>query len=77
VVSERWAVLTRTTLYCVTLVLTLGSLAIYAIVVLPPPGSPRAFTFLVVPFGSWVLLATAVPIAALVSRRLSHRGADA
>ena len=39
-VSKRWSVLTRATLYCVTLVITLGSLAIYGeLVVLRPAGS--------------------------------------
>jgi hypothetical protein len=69
-VSRRWSILTRATLYCVTLVLTLGSLAIYGEVVLPPPGSPRAFVFVVVSPASWLLMAIVVPIAALVSRRL-------
>jgi hypothetical protein len=76
-VSKPWPVLTRATLDCVTLVVTLGSLAIYGSVVLPPAGSPRAFVFVVVPPGSWLLVALSVPIAALVSRRLSHRGAGA
>jgi hypothetical protein len=42
-----------------------------------PTGSKPAFVFLVVPLGSWLLLTIAVPIAALVSRRLSHRGGGA
>lgn len=62
-VSKRWSVLTRATLYCVTLVLTLGSLAIYGDLVLPPAGSPRAFVFVVVPPVSWVLLTIVVPTA--------------
>jgi len=38
-VSKRWSLVTRATLYCVTLVVTLGSLAIYGeLVVLRPPG---------------------------------------
>ena len=76
-VSKRWPLLTRATLYCVTLVITLGSLAIYGNVVLPPKGSPRAFVFVIVPPGSWLLMATVVPIAALMSRRRSHRGPGA
>jgi hypothetical protein len=73
-VSKRWSALTRATLYCVTLVVTLGSLAIYGDLVMPPAGSPRAFVFVAVPPASWLLLATVVPIASLVSRRLSRRG---
>ena len=77
-VSKRWSVLTRATLYCVTLVITLGSLAIYGeLVVLRPAGSANAFLFVVVPPGSWLLMAIVVPIAAFISRRRSHRGAGA
>jgi hypothetical protein len=76
-VSKPWPVLTQATLYCVTLVLTLGSLAIYGNVVLRPPGSTPAFVFVVVPPASWLLIAVVVPTAALISRRLSHRGAGA
>lgn len=77
IVSKRWSVLTRATLYCVTLVLTLGSLATYGGLVLPPAGSPRAFVFVLVPPVSWALLTIVVPIAALLSRRLSQRDAGA
>jgi hypothetical protein len=78
VVSTLWAVLTRAALYGVTLVITLGSLAIYGdVVVVAPPGSAKAFDFVVVPPGSWLLMAIVVPIAALISRRMSHRGAGA
>ena len=77
-VSKRWSVLTRATLYCVTLVITLGSLAIYGeLVVVKPPGSANAFLFVVVPPGSWLLLAIVVPTAAFISRSRSHRGAGA
>ena len=72
-VSKRWSVLTRVTLHCVMLVLTLGSLAIYGYVVLRPTGSKPAFVFLVVPLGSWLLIAIVVSIAALISGRLSRR----
>jgi len=52
VVSKRWSVLTRATLYSVTLVITLGSLAIYGdVVVVAPPGSANTFVFVVVPPG--------------------------
>jgi hypothetical protein len=76
-VSKRWSVMTRATLYGVTLVITLGSLVSYGNVVLPPAGSPRAFVFVVVPPGSWLLMAIVVPIAALISRRRSQGGAGA
>ncbi len=76
-VSKRWSVLTQTTLYGVTLFLTLGSLAIYGELVQRPAGSPNAFVFVAVPPASWLLMAIAVPMAALISRRLSRRGAGA
>jgi hypothetical protein len=74
VVSKRWSVLTRATLYTVMLVLTLGSLAIYGDVALGPPRPKPAFVFLVVPLASWLLIAIVVPIAARMSGRLSRRG---
>jgi len=76
-VAKRWSVLTRAMLYCVTLVVTLGSLAIYGSVVLPPVGSPRAFVFVVVPPGSWLLITIVVLLTALISGRLSRRGPGA
>jgi len=76
-VSKRWPVLTRATLYCVTFALTLGSLAIYGGLVSPPPGSARAFVFVAVPPASWLLMTIVVPVAALISRRRSHRSAGA
>jgi hypothetical protein len=69
IVSKRWSVLTRATLYGVMLILTLGSLACYGDVVLRPRPQP-AFMFLVVPLGSWLLMTIVVSIAALISRRL-------
>jgi hypothetical protein len=73
-VSQRWSVLTRATLYGVMLILALGSLAFYGDVVWRPRPQP-AFLFLVVPLGSWLLMTIVVPMAALISGRLSRRGA--
>jgi hypothetical protein len=73
VVSKHWSVLTRATLYGVMLFLTLGSLAIYGDVALGPPRPKPAFVFLVVPLASWLLIAVVLPIAALISGRLSRR----
>ncbi len=72
--SKRWSVITRATLHSVMLVLTLSSLAIYGDVVWRPRPQP-AFVFLVVPLGSWLLMSIVVLIAALISGRLSRRGA--
>jgi len=68
VTSKRWSVHTRSTLYSVMLVLTLGSLAVYGYVALGPPTAKPAFVFLVVPMASWLL------IAAFISVRLSRKG---
>jgi hypothetical protein len=71
-VSKRWSVVTRATLYFVTLVVALASLAIYSeLVVVRPPGSANAFLFVIVPPASWVFMAIVVPMAALISGRLS------
>lgn len=71
-VSKRWRVLTRTALYGVTLVLTLGSLTIYGDVAFGPPRAKPAFAFLVVPLASWLLIAIVVPIAAIASGKRSR-----
>jgi len=74
-VSKRWSVVTRATLYCVTLVVTLGSLATYGeLVDLRPPGSANAFLYVVVPPASWVFMTIVVSMAALISGRVSRRG---
>jgi multisubunit Na+/H+ antiporter MnhG subunit len=73
-VSKRWSVITRATLYGVMLILTLSSLAFYGDVVWRPRPQP-AFMFLVVPFGSWLLMTVVVSIAALISGKLSRPGA--
>ena len=77
VVSKRWPALTRAALYVVTLVITLGALACYGKLILPPAGSPRAFVFVAVPPASWLLMAIVVSAAALISHRRSQRGAGA
>src|SRR5262249_22133120 len=71
--SKRWSVLTRAVVYCLTLVIALGSLAMYGGVVPPPAGSPPGFVYVVVPLISWLLIAVIVPVAALISSRLSRR----
>jgi hypothetical protein len=72
-ISKPWPVLTRTTLYSVTLITTLASLAIYWNNFLRPPKSKGAAVFLVVPLASWLLIAIAVSLAALISGRRSPR----
>ena len=73
VVSKRWTFLVRATLYGVMLFVTLGALAVYADDAVRPRQAQAAFVFVVVPLASWLLMAIAIPIAALLSRRLSRR----
>ncbi len=73
-VSRRWSLITRATLHILMLVIALSSLALYGDVVWRPRPQP-AFMFLVVPLGSWLLMTIVVPTAALISGRLSRRGA--
>ena len=70
-VSRHWAAFTRATLYCLMLVLTLGSLGIYVGDALGPPTTA---VYVGVPLASWLLIALVVPIAAFMSGRLSRRG---
>jgi hypothetical protein len=74
IASKGWSVITRATLYSVMLVLALGSLAIYGDVALGPLSAKTVPVFVIVPPASWLLIAIVVPIAALVSGRLSRRG---
>ncbi len=68
-VSQRWAVRTRTALYTVTLAVTLGSLAIYAADAWGPRKPKAAFVFVVVPPASWAIIAIALGLAVFLSRR--------
>ena len=72
-VSKRWAVLTRATLYGVMLTIALGSLAIYGRVAFGPPRPQPASVFLLVPPASWLLTVIALATAARVSRERSRR----
>ncbi len=69
VVSQRGAVLNRATLNVTTLVIAVGSLAIYGDVAFGHTKAKIGFVFLMVPLASWLLIAVVVLIAALVPRR--------
>jgi len=71
-VSKHWSIVTRATLYSVMLILTVGSLAVYGVVVLGSPRAKPAAVFLLVPLAAWLVTAIAVSMAALRSRRLSR-----
>ena len=70
-ISPRWSVPARASLYTGSLLLTAASLAIYGMVALGPPRPRPAFFFLVVPLVSLLLIATIVSLATWVSRRQS------
>lgn len=71
-VSSRWSVATRATLYVMMLVLTVGSLAIYGSLAFGHLRAKVGFIFLVVPFASWLLTALALLASALISRWSHH-----
>ncbi|MBP6824685.1 MAG: hypothetical protein KA368_24275 [Acidobacteria bacterium] len=77
VVSRHWAVPTRAMLYSLMIVLALVSLTLYGDVALGPPRPQPAFRFLVVPGASWLLIAVAMTIAALLSGKTSPKGDNA
>jgi hypothetical protein len=71
-VSKRWSVLTRSALYYLTLIVMLGSLAIYGEWVhVKPRGSANAFLFVIIPPASLIFIAVVVSITALISGRRS------
>ena len=64
----RWLTATRSAVFPLTLALAVGAVAIYGYVALGPPRPQIAFTFLVVPAASWLLLAVVVALATWISR---------
>ena len=69
IVSRRWPMIVKQTLYFLMLVIVLGSLAIYGYVLVRPPASQPASPYVAVPMASWLLIAIALSIAALISHR--------
>jgi len=76
VFSNRWTVVVRAPLYVAMLVVSLASLSIYGSVAFGYLRAKVGFVFLVVPLGSSLLIAIAVSIATVVSRRQSRRADD-
>jgi len=66
--SESWAPATRATLHALTVLVAVGSLAIYGYRAAFPPRSTGAFLFVFVPPVSVVLVLVALAIASLMSR---------
>jgi len=71
--TARWSAAARTTLYIVTLVVTVISLGVYLDVIIHPRPQPAA-PFLIMPVVAWLIMLTAVPMAAYMSgERLLRR----
>jgi len=70
--SRTWSVSTRGTVYIVTLLITLATVAIYGRVVVSPPKAQPAFWFVITPVLSCLVLAAAVSMSVLTSRRRSR-----
>jgi hypothetical protein len=66
--SGSWAPATRVTLRALTVLVTVGSLAIYGYRAAFPPHSTGAFLFVIVPPVSVVLVLVALAIASLMPR---------
>ena len=70
--AKRRPLLSQSTIHVLALVLTLGSLAIYQAVAFGPPRPKPAFFFVLIPPISWLVIATGLATAALVSRKRSR-----
>jgi len=76
--SMRWSVATGVTLFLVTLVVAVVSLAVYGeLVDVRPPGGANAVPYVVVPPASMILVAIMVPIGEITARRRRRRRAGA
>lgn len=71
-ISQQWSAATRLAVVGLTVGLAVGTLAIYGNVAASSRGSKVAFPFIVVPCGSWLVIATVIPLVGLMSRRLSR-----
>jgi hypothetical protein len=69
VASKRWSTSTRATIYCVSLLISLGTLAVYGDDARGHRRAQAAFVYVIVPPASWLLMAITVPVPALISRR--------
>ena len=72
-ISKRWSNLTRTTLSVVMLVVGLGTLAVYGDDAIARRTAHAAAVYVIVAPASWLLIAIALSIAAIISRRRSRR----
>ena len=66
--AKRWAMATRTALYCLVVLITAGSLLVYSGVLIPG-GSKPAAVFLIAPLLSWPAMVIVIPVTTYLSRR--------
>ena len=64
VAAKRWSEMLRRVLTFISLLVTMGSLVAYGYVAFGPSRSQPAFFFLVLPFGSLVLIAVLIAVSA-------------
>jgi len=69
VVAKRWAPGTQSALYWVTLLVTLGSIVIYADDAVAHRTAHPAFVYVAVPPASWVVSAVAIGLGAWLAKR--------
>ena len=72
-VSKRWSVLTRKTLYVMMLFLTTASLAIYGYFVMWRPQPTPTAVFVILPLASVLIAIMTIATAVLISRRQMSR----
>jgi hypothetical protein len=72
VISKSWSVSGKSALYCLIVVLTLGSLLYYG-GILNLPGVRPAFVFLIFPLISWFLLVILILLNERLSGRMSNK----
>lgn len=71
--ANRWPLPSRAILYWVILIVTLASVALYGNDAMHPRSAQRAFVFVIVPAGTWVVGAIGFLIAAVTTRGLSRK----
>ena len=71
--SSRWSPSTRRALQVATMIVVIGSVALYADVAFRPPASQPAARWLIVPAVSWLVIAILPFIIKLLSRTRSAR----
>src|ERR1043165_5842891 len=71
-ISKSWSILTRVTIYWVTLLIALGTLAVYGDDARGHRRAQAAFVYVIVPPASWLLMAVTSSVTALLARRRSR-----